>query len=230
MSMMQWINQYAPELISGTGITIALTSCALVIGFGLALIMAMLKLYAHATWRLLIDSYIFFVRGTPILVQFFLVYFGIGQFTALQGTWLWNVIAEPFACAVIVLALNSAAYTTVILYGAMQCVPRGEIEAARALGMSTTLCWWRIIFPRAWWQALPTYSNEVVLVLKGSSLASTITLLDLMGVTRSIIGQTYDPLTGLVVAGTIYLILTGMIVGGFKLVEARYQDVGGMSS
>ncbi|NKB46882.1 MAG: ABC transporter permease subunit [Legionellales bacterium] len=223
MAITQWLDQYGTQVMSGTLTTLALTSLALVLGFAGALIMALLKLYAHHTWRWLIDGYIFFMRGTPILVQFFLVYFGIGQMTGLQGTALWLLISEPFACAVIVLALNSAAYTTVMLYGAMICVPIGEIESAKALGMPTRLYWRRIIFPRAFAQMLPAYSNEVVLVLKASSLASTITLLDLMGVIRSIVSQTYDPLTGLTVAGVIYLTLTGIIVGGFKWIETRYQ-------
>lgn len=223
MDFAHWFNQYGAEVMTGTLTTLQLTCLALVLGFGCALVMALLKLYAHYSWRWLIDGYIFFMRGTPILVQFFLVYFGIGQITGLQATALWSVLTEPFACAVIVLALNSAAYTTVMLYGAMTCVPIGEIESAKALGMSTGLCWRRIIFPRAFAQMLPAYSNEVVLVLKASSLASTITLLDLMGVIRSIISQTYDPVMGLMVASMIYLALTGLIVGGFKCIEMHYQ-------
>lgn len=120
------------------------------------------------------------------------------------------------------MSLNSAAYTTGLLQAVVETVPRGEIEAARALAMSAWLRLRKIILPRAFVNLLPAYSNEVVLVLKGTSLASTITLLDLMGITRQLIAQTYQPMEGLLVAGVIYLMITIVIVMSFKWVEQRF--------
>ena len=220
--MIDWFLTYQSQLWSGLSVTLALMVFALLIGFVLALLFSLLLVSGRRYLQAPVNAYIFFIRGTPLLVQFFLFYFGFAQFNLLHQSFLWPLLQQPFVCAVIALALNSAAYTTVLLGGAIRNVPQGEVEAGYALGMSRGLCLRRIILPRAWRNVLPAYSNEVVLVLKGTSLASTITLMDLMGVTRRIIAQTYTPMEGLFVAGVIYLMITAVIVTAFKMLERHY--------
>jgi polar amino acid transport system permease protein len=166
-------------------------------------------------------SYIFVFRGTPLLVQIFLVYYGLGQFQAVRASALWPILREPYWCAIIAFALNTGAYTAEILRGAIGAVPVGEVEAAKAFGMSRTLSLRRIILPRALRIALPAYGNEVILMLKGSALASTITLLDLTGMARTIIARTYMPVEIFLAAGLIYLAITFVFVQLFRLLERR---------
>ena len=137
-------------------------------------------------------GFIFYFRGTPLLVQLFLVYYGSGQFRPeLEALGLWTFFREAYFCAVFTLTLNTAAYTAEILRGAIQAVPYGEIEAARAMGMSRSLLYRRIILPKAFRIALPAYSNEVVFLFQATSLVSIITLLDLTGVARVLVARTF---------------------------------------
>jgi len=222
--MLSLIIDNSQRLISGLGITISLTAYALVIGFILATALVF-GLESKCRWvRGLIQSYVLFIRGTPALVQFFLVYFGSAEATWLHNTFLWTVLREPFACAVLALAMNSSAYSTELLRGAIAAIPKGELEACRVLGMSRLLMLRRILLPRAWRLILPSYSNEVVIVLKTSSLASTITLLDLMGVTRQLVTETYAPTEFFITAGVLYFILNALIMGAFRLIENRYAE------
>jgi polar amino acid transport system permease protein len=164
-------------------------------------------------------TYIFFFRGTPLLVQIFLVYYGLSQFETIRDGPLWPILREPYWCAIIAFSLNTAAYTAEIIRGGIQGVPHGEIEAARALGMSRLLVLRRIILPRAFRLALPAYGNEIILLLKASALASTITLLDLTGVARTIIARTYMPIELFAMAGAIYLVMTFFITRAIKALE-----------
>ena len=154
-------------------------------------------------------------------MQIFLVYYGLGQFEGVRASALWPILREPYWCAIIAFALNTGAYTAEILRGAIQAVPVGEVEAAKAFGMSRALSLRRIILPRAVRIALPAYGNEVILMLKGSALASTITLLDLTGMARTIIARTYMPVEIFLAAGLIYLAITFVFVQLFRLLERR---------
>ena len=212
---------YVPDFLHGLMVTIGLMSCALALGILLALCMTLAVISKCSFMRAPVNAFVFFMRGTPLLVQIFLIYYGSGQFDWLKASPLWVVLREPFACAVIAFALNTAAYTTVLLKGAIASVPENEVAACHALGMSRPLMLRRIIFPRAIRIALPAYSNEVIMMLKGTSLASTITLLDLMGVTNQVIAKTYATMEFLCVAGVLYLGLNVIIVGLFKLFERR---------
>jgi polar amino acid transport system permease protein len=177
---------------------------------------------SNAWWlRLPAYAYIFFFRGTPLLVQIFLIYYGLGQFESVRTGVLWPIVREPFWCAIIAFALNTGAYTAEILRGAIQAVPVGEVEAARAFGMSTALMYRRIVLPRALRIAFPAYGNEIILMLKGSALASTITLLDLTGMARTIIARTYMPVEIFLAAGAIYLAITFVFTRLFALAERR---------
>jgi len=166
-------------------------------------------------------AHIYFFRGTPLLVQIYLVYYGSGQFEAIRASFLWPYLSEAYWCAIIAFTLNTSAYTAEILRGALQSVPRGEVEAAEAVGMPPGLIWRRIRLPRAFRIALPAYSNEVILMLKGSALASTITLMDLTGVARTIIARTYTPMELFLAAGLLYVLLTFFILAGFRVLERR---------
>lgn len=207
---------YLPQILHGISITLILMLASVGIGFLLAVAMTMGSLSEIYIVRKSIAAFVFFIRGTPLLVQIFLIYYGAGQFEWIRETPLWTILREPMFCAIIALSLNSACYTTILLQGAIQSVPRNEIDACHAIGMSKWLAFRRIIFPRALRIALPGYSNEVIMVLKGTSLASTITLLDLMGVTQQLIAQTYQTVEFYILAGCIYLVLNAIITSVFS--------------
>ena len=151
-----------------------------------------------------------------MLAQLFLVYYGLGQFDWLRASIWWHALAQPMVCAILVLSINTGCYTSVILTGAIRAVPAGYAQAAYALGMGRLMTLRRVILPRAWQLALPAYSNEVLIVLKTTSLASVITLMDIMGVTQDLISQTYDTLYWYAVAGGLYLTLNVFIILLFK--------------
>jgi arginine transport system permease protein len=210
-----------PQLAHGVLITIILLLASAGVGLVLAVAMTICSYSDHSLLKRVVALLVFFVRGTPLLVQIFLIYYGSGQFEWIRHSPLWFVLREPMACAMIAFSINSACYTTVILQGAINSVPKTEVAACEALGMPKWLAFRRIIFPRAFRFALPAYSNEVVMILKGSSLASTITLLDLMGVTQQLIAQHYATVEFYLTAGAIYLLLNLGITGVFRFVQSR---------
>ncbi|RZU98094.1 ABC transporter permease [Spiribacter vilamensis] len=210
-----------PALAEGALLTLELVAVSGVLGFMLAVPVAMARVSDRWWIRLLPMAHIYFFRGTPLLVQIYLVYYGTGQFEAIRSSILWPYLSQAYWCAIIAFTLNTSAYTAEILRGAIQAVPRGEVEAARAVGMGSALIWRRIRLPRAFRIALPAYSNEVILMLKGSALASTITLMDLTGVARTIIARTYTPMELFLAAGLVYGVLTVIILSGFRLLERR---------
>ena len=164
----------------------------------------------------------FVFRGTPLLVQLFLIYFGLGQFRpALQEFGLWTVLREPYWCALAALALNTAAYSSEILRGGLLAVPPAQVEAARACGMSGLRLFRRIVGPIALRQALPAYGNEVVLMVKATSLASTVTLMEVTGIAHQLIAQTYRAVEVFVCAGAIYLALNAAVTYAIRALEHR---------
>ena len=167
-----------------------------------------------------VRAYVFYFRGTPLLVQIFLIYYGSGQFRAVfESVGLWTFFREPYFCAVLSLTLNTAAYTAYILRGAIQNVPFGEVEAARACGMSRGLLYRRIILPNAFRLALPAYTNEVIFLFQSTSLVSIITLLDLTGVARIIVARSFAVYEIYITAGILYLIVTYAMLYGFRKLE-----------
>ena len=211
-----------PQLLAGAWLTVQLVALAMVTGTALAFPLACMRTSRHGWLWAPAWGYVFFFRGTPLLVQIFLVYYGLAQFAAVRDSLLWPVLREPYWCAVIAFGLNTAAYTAEIIRGGMLAVPHGEREAARSLGLSRWQELRLIVLPRAVRQALPAYGNEVILMLKGSALASTITLLDLTGVARTLIARTYLAVELFALAGFIYLLLTLLIVRGVRLLERRW--------
>jgi His/Glu/Gln/Arg/opine family amino acid ABC transporter permease subunit len=210
-----------PALLQGTVLTVELLLLSLVGGMTVAIPLAILRvqksplLWRPAHW------YIYFFRGTPLLVQLFLVYYGLAQFEVIRASILWAALRSPFWCALITMALNTAAYTANILRGGIEGVPHGEVEAARAVGMSGVLLYRRIIFPRAFRLALPAYGNEVIGMLKASALASTLTLMELTGAARKIVSATYAPYEIFITAGLIYLAMTFVITRLIQALEFR---------
>lgn len=213
--------EYLPKLMEGAWVTLELVFVSGVIGILLAVPLALMRSSDNAKIRALPLAYIFFFRGTPLLVQIFLVYYGASQFDAIKESFLWPVLKEPYWCAIIAFALNTAAYSAELIRGAIQAIPKGEIEVSQALGMSKPTMIRRIILPRSFGIVFPAYSNELLLMLKGSALASTITLLDLTGMARTIIARTYTPLEMFFAAGMVYLLIAAVMIGCFKLLEHR---------
>lgn len=164
-------------------------------------------------------TYVF--RGTPLLVQLYIIYYGVAQIPGIQATFWWEAFREPFYPALIAFTLNTAAYTTEILRGAMLATPHGEIEAARAYGMSWSMRVRRIVLPSAFRRALPAYSNEVIFMLHASAIASVVTIVDITGAARDIYSRFYTPFIAFSFAALIYLTLTFMLVYGFRRLEHR---------
>lgn len=209
-----------PKLLEGAWLTLQLLFISGFFGVLLAVPLAIARTSTLLVVKALPFAYIFFFRGTPLLVQLFLVYYGLSQFQAIrESPILWPILREPYWCAIITFALHTAAYIAEILRGAIQAVPQGEVEAARALGMSRATTVGRIVLPRAARLALPAYGNELILMLKGSALASTITLLDLTGMARTIIARNYMAVETFLAAGLIYMTITFVLVRGLRWLE-----------
>ena len=209
-----------PKLFEGIVLTVEITALSIVIGLCFAVPLGIMYIAKNPFIWAPVRAYVFYFRGTPLLVQIFLIYYGSGQFReALESAGLWVFFREPYFCAVLSLTLNTAAYTAYILRGAVQNVPFGEVEAARASGMSGALLYRRIILPKAFHLALPAYSNEVVFLLQSTSLVSIITLLDLTGIARIIVARSFAVYEIYITAGILYLIVTYGILFGFRKVE-----------
>lgn len=211
------------DLLAGTWLTLQLVAIAAVAGFALAVPVALARLSSSRVLSAAAMAYSLFFRGTPLLVQFFLIYFGLGQFGLVRASFLWPFLREAYVCALITLALNTAAYSAEIVRGGILAVPRGEVEAARACGMSLFTAYRLVILPRAFSIVLPAYSNEVIILLKGTALASTITLMELMGQAQFIASNTYQPIQVFTIAGVIYYLLTLVITRIFAVLEKRYN-------
>ncbi len=216
--------KYLPKIIDGAITTIELMALALLIGAVIAVPIALMRLSKNRILRWPAYGYIFFFRGTPLLVQIFLIYYGLSQFEAVRESFVWNILREAYWCAIIAFALNTGAYTAEILRGAISAVPKGQVEAAMSVGMSPVRTFRHVVFPQAIRIAVPAYGNEVILMLKGSALASTITLLDITGMAQTIIARTYMQTEFLMVAGLFYLGITFVITRGFKLLESRINQ------
>lgn len=217
------IIKWLPKLVEGAQLTLQLTATAVIVGLLVAIPLGMARASRHWYVRALPFSYIFFFRGTPLLLQLFLVYYGLAQFDTVKQGPLWPYLRDPYWCALIAMTMHTAAYIAEIIRGAIQAVPPGEVEAARSLGMSRGQTMWHIILPRAARIGLPAYSNEVILMLKASSLASTITLLELTGMARTIIARTYLPVEIFFAAGLFYLAMTFILVQVFRWLERKLR-------
>ena len=210
-----------PKILSGSRLTVLLVTLSLSMGFVFAIIAALLRRSKISMLVVPIKAYVFVMRGTPLLVQIFLIYYGVGQFEIIRESILWTVLKSPFWCAIIALTLNTTAYGSEIIRGGLESVQFGEVEAARAFGMSGVLLFRRIIFPIAIRQALPAYGNEVILMVKATSLASTITIMEMTGIANTIMAENYRPMEAFIVAGSFYLILNFIMTRLIQLIEWR---------
>ncbi len=218
----QVIFEYFPEILGGAVLTVQLVVVSGIIGLFFGVILALLRLSKSWLVQILPFLYIFFFRGTPLLVQIFLIYYGLSQFESIRESFLWDpVLSKPYWCAIIAFTLNTSAYLAEIIRGAIQTIPVGELEAADAVGMSKWQKLTRITLPRAFGIVIPAYSNEVIFMLKGSALASTIALMDITGVARTISSRTYTNMELFFAAGIVYLLLSWVILFSFGRFEKR---------
>ncbi len=201
--------EYLSVIAQGIPTSLLLTVVSLLVAFFLALFLTFLLSMENKWVKSAVNLYLTLFTGTPLLVQFFLIYAGPGQFQWIIDSPLWYVLSNAWFCAALALALNSAAYSTQLFYGAVKAIPKGQWESCAALGLNRiqTL---KILISYALKRALPSYSNEIILVFKGTALASTITIMDIMGYARQLYGTEYDALTIYGIAGGIYLIITGI--------------------
>ena len=222
MDLELMINSF-PKLLSAAVITLKLLSVSLIIGLFIGLFFAILRLNKNIFINRFSYGYSYIFRGTPLLVQIFIIYFGLGQIEYLRSTILWVILKEPYWCAIIAFALNTGAYTSEILRSAFQTIKPGIIEAGKSLGISNKVIFYKIQIPIAIRQSLPAYGNEIILMMKGTSLASTVTIMDLTGVAKYIISTTFKPIEVFIVAGGIYLFMTFIIHNLIKFLEKKYS-------
>ena len=212
-----------PKLLNATLVTLKLLSLSLIFGLILGLFFAILRLNKNIFLNKFSYFYSYVFRGTPLLVQIFIIYFGLGQIEFLRSSFLWIILKEPYWCAIIAFSLNTGAYTSEILRSAFETINKGFIEAGDSLGISKRIIFYKIQIPIAIRQSLPAYGNEIILMLKGTSLASTVTLMDLTGVAKYIISTTFKPIEVFIVAGGIYLFMTFIIHNFIRYLEKKFS-------
>ncbi|MDH2924268.1 amino acid ABC transporter membrane protein 2 (PAAT family) [Nicoletella semolina] len=204
------LQEYFNVIAQGIPTSLLLTVVALSISFVLAVCFTFLLSMNNGVIKGGINVFLTLFTGTPLLVQFFLIYAGPGQFSWIVQSPMWSLLSNAWFCAMLALGLNSAAYTTLLFHGAVKAIPKGQWESCQSLGLNR-LQTLKILVPYAIKRALPSYSNEIILVFKGTSLASTITIMDIMGYARQLYGTEYDALPIYGMAGMIYLAITGVM-------------------
>lgn len=218
--MIELVGNYGERFLAGAWVTIELVALSSILGLCLAVPLALARTSRSPLLAWPAGAYVFVFRGTPLLIQLFLIYYGLGQFEAVRESVLWPVLREAWWCGLIGLTLNTAAYVCEIVRGGILAVPHGEIEAAKACGMTVPLMVRRIILPKAFRIAWPAYGNEIIFLIKGSALLSTITVFDLMNETRVVFARSYD-LNAFIAAGVLYFLLTYLFAHGWRLAERR---------
>ena len=209
------------SLAGALPLTLELAATAILLGAGLAMALALARLSGIIVLDWFARLYVFLFRGTPLLVQIFLIYYGLSQFPAVRHSFLWPVLREPYWCAVLALMLNTAAYASEIIRGGLLSVPHGQVEAARACGMPRMMIFRRVTLPLAIRQALPGYGNEMIAMVKATSLASIITLMEITGVAAKIISESYRVIEVFVVAGALYLAINFVLTRLVAMLERR---------
>ena len=211
-------------IIPGIPLTLKLAGSSVALGLFIALPLALFRLSGVTVLDWFARIYIFIFRSTPLLVQIFVIYYGLGQFRGIRTSVLWPILRDPYWCAIIALTLNTAAYASEIIRGGLVSVPLGQIEAARAVGMGRLTAFRRIIMPQAIRQALPAYGNELILMVKATSLASIITMLEVTGLAAKLISDTYRAIEVFIVAGAIYLVINFILTRLLQLAEMRLSN------
>ncbi len=209
------------QMLGGVPLTLKLAVSSIVLGALLALLFAMMRLSGIKVLDWIARIYVFVFRGTPLLVQIFIIYYGLSQFPIIRYSFLWPVLREPYWCAIIALTLNNAAYASEIIRGGLLSVPHGQIEAAKACGMTAFTCFRRVVMPLAIRQALPGYGNEMISMIKATSLASIITLMEVTGIAAKLIAESYRAIEIFVIAGAIYLAINFILTRVLMFAEYR---------
>jgi octopine/nopaline transport system permease protein len=209
------------QLAGGIPLLLQLAAFSIVAGAVLAVVLALMRLSGNAVLDAVARAYVFVFRGTPLLVQLFLIYYGLGQFPEIRQSFLWPFLREPYWCALLALTLNTAAYSSEIIRGGILSVPFGQIEAARACGMSRALLFRRIIVPQGLRVALPAYGNEIILMTRATALTSIVTLMEVTGIASKIVSETFRAVEVFICAGAIYLLLNFAISRGIAWLERR---------
>jgi len=215
--------EHFPRLLKAAKLTIELTLLSLFFGLFVGVFFAILRTSKNRALFFISYYYSYILRGTPLLVQIFIIYFGLAQLEWIRESFLWVFLKEPYTCAILAFTLNTGAYSSEIFRSAFETINKGLVEAAKGLGLSKINVFFKIKLPIAIRQSLPAYGNEMILMLKGTSLASTVTLLDLTGVAKHIISTTFRPVEVFIVAGSIYLLMTFIIHNFIKFLEKKYS-------
>ena len=231
MSFFEFFNSFQESLIfinffkvlNGLDDTLLLLLVSLPIGFILSLFFALGRVSKNYILSKTIEYYIFVIRGTPLLVQIYLIYFGLGSVKAIRESFLWIALKEPFWCGVIALTINTVAYGSEIFRGGIQAVSKGQVESGKSLGFSRIGLLRKIIFPIALRQVLPTYGNELILMVKATSLVSLTTYMEMTGIARRIMAVTWAPVEAFVAAGILYLFLNFLMVQFISYLEWKYN-------
>ncbi len=220
---LDFATEHLPRLLKAAKLTIELTLLSLFFGIFVGVFFAVLRTSNSKVLYYISYYYSYVFRGTPLLVQIFIIYFGLAQLEWIRESFLWAFLKEPYSCAILAFTLNTGAYSSEIFRSAFETVNKGIVEAAEGLGLNKINTFFKIKLPIAIRQSLPAYGNEMILMLKGTSLASTVTLLDLTGVAKHIISTTFRPVEVFIIAGSIYLLMTFVIHNLIKYLERRYD-------
>ncbi len=220
---MEIIIQNLPDLLRATLLTLELTSLSLFIGILIGFLFSILRLSTNLFLYNISYYYSFVFRGTPLLVQIFIIYFGLAQLEFIRESFIWIILKKPFWCAIIAFSLNTGAYTSEIFRAGFEKIDIKLLDAAKSLGLSKLVTFYKIKLPIALKQSIPAYGNEMILMLKGTSLASTITLIDLTGASKYIISTNFNPVEVFVFTGSIYLFFTFIFHNFIKVVEKKFR-------
>jgi octopine/nopaline transport system permease protein len=220
MTEISFITNTLFRLMQGLPLTLELTAISVIVGGMIAVFLAVARRW-WIGFDIGVRVFVFFFRGTPLLIQLYLIYYGIGQFRWIRQSAAWIFLREPFWCALLSLTLCTAAYATEVFRGGLQSVPQGAIEAGRVLGLSPWQLLRRIVLPIALRQALPAYGNEIIIMIKATSLTSVVTLIEVTGIAYQLMSETFRPIEVFVCAGLIYLTITLTLTRVMHVVERR---------
>ena len=209
------------KIVEGIPLTLQVVSISTILGIFLAVAVALMRISGNRLMSLPAYYFVYLIRGTPLLLQLYFVYYGLSQFEAIRESILWPILKEPYWCGIITLTISTGAYSSEIIRGGILSVSKNYIEASEALGLSQIKTFMLITLPITVRQALPAYGNELILMVKASSLISIVTLMEITGIARTIISKTYAPVEIFLVAGSIYLVINFIIVMFVNLAERR---------
>lgn len=213
------------QILKGLSTSLEIILLSLMLGLMFSIVIVIMRLSKNMLLNTFSRSFVFIIRGTPLLVQIYFIYYGLAQFPAVRDSIVWIVLKEPFWCGVLALTINTAAYTSEIIRSGLNSIIKGQIESATAFGMTKFMAFKRILLPQAIRQSIPAYSNEIILMIKASSLVSIITIMEMTGIARKIISKTFAPIEVFIAAGIIYLILNYLVTEIFKKIEKKYSIV-----